>query len=74
MLNDDEFDFISNLVNEKVNECGLDIINGKFNINPKKINDVNKSCKYCKYIDICYMNNDDIIELEPVKNIFGGEE
>lgn len=74
VLNDDEFDFISNLVNEKVNECGLDIINGKFNINPKKINDVNKSCKYCKYIDICYMNNDDIIEFEPVKNIFGGEE
>ncbi len=74
VLNDSEFDIISNIVKDKVNECSNSILSSNFDINPKMINGVNKSCKYCKFNDICYMRNEDIVNLKEIKNIFGGEE
>ena len=29
---------------------------------------------YCKYNDICYMRNEDIVNLKEVSNLFGGED
>ena len=74
VLSDENFDYISSLVNDKIIECSKDILNAKFDINPKVIKDNNKSCKFCKYKDICYMQNDDIVNLKEIKDIFGGEE
>ena len=74
VLTDENFDYISSLVHDKIVECSNNIMEAKFDINPKVINDTNKSCRYCKYKDICYMKNDDIVNLKEVKNIFGGEE
>lgn len=47
------------------------IVNGNFLINPKKIKDENKSCKYCPYINICYRKDKDILEFAEKK--FGKE-
>ena len=46
----------------------------KFDINPKVIKNINKGCMYCKYNDICYMRNEDIVNLKEVSNLFGGED
>ena len=57
----------------KVKEASSKIINAEFDINPKKMKDEIRSCKYCKYKDICYMKNEDIVNLETPEDIFGGE-
>ena len=74
IINDDEIDKLYNIVDSKIRETSNNIINAKFDINPKKINDKLKGCNYCKYIDICYKRNEDEVELKEIKNIFGGEE
>ena len=74
VLSDDEFNYLSSLVSRKIDECSKGIINGEFDINPKQIGSVNKSCRYCNYKDICYMKNEDIVELKESKSIFGGDE
>ena len=74
VISDDEIDYLCNIVKNKINETSNNIVNGKFDINPKVIGKVNKGCMYCKYKDICYMKNEDIVNLVEVKNVFGGEE
>ena len=74
IINDDEIDKLYRIVDSKIRETSNNIINAKFDINPKKINDKLKGCNYCKYIDICYKRNEDEVELKEIKNIFGGEE
>lgn len=73
VLSDDEIDYICNIVKEKIDTASKDILDGKFDINPKVIKNVNKGCMYCKYRDICYMKNEDIVNLEE-KKLFGGED
>ena len=58
----------------KINETIDNILEAKFDINPKEIDGKNYGCEFCNYRDICYMKNDDIVSLPVVKDIFGGEE
>lgn len=60
LYSDEQFDDLSNLVEENIKIAGNTIISGDFSINPKQIDKVNKSCEYCKYAAICYRRNDDI--------------
>lgn len=73
VLSDDEMDIICKIVDDKVKEASTKILNGEFDINPKAIKNINKGCMYCKYKDICYMKNEDIVNLEE-KKLFGGED
>ena len=57
------------LVEIKIKEAGNDIISGKFNINPKEIDEENVSCKFCKYKDLCYMKQNDIVKLSKVVDL-----
>ena len=72
VLSDDEIDYLCNIVKQKIDEASKNILDGKFDINPKVIKNVNKGCMYCQYKDICYMKNEDIVNLEE-KKLFGGE-
>ena len=74
IINDDEIDFMNNVVDKKIKEASEKILSCNFDINPKKIGDKNISCEYCKYKDICYMRNDDIIDLKKIDNIFEMED
>ncbi len=74
MLSDDNIDYLCDLVNDKINESSRKILNAEFDINPKMINKENKGCMYCKYIDICYMKNEDIVNLQSPSKLFGGED
>lgn len=74
ILNDDEMMYLSNIVKNKINESSENILNSKFDINPKRIKNTNISCAYCKYKDICNVREEDIIDLPYKKLDFGGEE
>ena len=71
VLDNKEIDKISDLVKDNIIKASTDILNGKFDINPKEINDEIVGCKYCPYKDICFMDNKDVVTLE-VKELFGG--
>ena len=73
VISDEEIDKLSLIVENNINESYKNILDARFDINPKMINNENKGCSYCKYKDICYMRNEDIVNLESKSNIFGGE-
>ena len=68
LISDEEIGELNDLVDEKVHNASEDIINAKFNINPKKLNNEIEGCKYCKFKSICYMKNEDIVTLGGEKN------
>lgn len=72
VLNDEQINFIIDTVDNKINEAYIKIKNGEFDINPKRIGGINKGCEFCKYKDLCFMKENDIVNLKEVK--FGGED
>ena len=74
VISSDQIDILNDLIDKNIREAAQNIIDAKFDINPKEINGKNYGCEYCNYKDICYMKNDDIVSLPVVKDIFGGEE
>ena len=75
VLSTKQMDILSSLVEDKIKEGAHLIENATFPINPKVIKDKNYSCSYCKFKDICFYKNSDIIELVPkeLKDIIGGD-
>ena len=76
VLSDDEINQIKTMAENKVLEAYKLILDGEFNINPKKVGRELTGCKYCKFKDICYRKNEDIVELEEKKytDFLGGEQ
>lgn len=70
IINDDEIEILGNIVEEKIIKASNDILDSKFDINPKEMNNEIIGCKYCKYKDICFMTKKDTIKLKEIKNIF----
>ncbi len=62
-LSDDEINDILKLTHEKIINAMNNILEGKFTINPKVLNGKNVSCEYCKYKDICYHDEKDLVYL-----------
>jgi len=54
VLSNKEMDELTDVVEEKIEECVDNILDGKFNINPKVIEGKNISCEYCKFKEICF--------------------
>ena len=76
-FNKEMIEKIKKITENKIKEAIDKIINQEFEINPKKIGIKNLvGCEYCKYKDICYMKNEDIINLKEYKKLefLGGEE
>jgi ATP-dependent helicase/nuclease subunit B len=69
VLDKKTLDLIDNLVDKKIDEAINSIMNAKFDINPKKIGDKNVSCTFCKYKDICYKTENDLINLKEYKEL-----
>ena len=76
LFNEDNINTIVELVNKHINEVISAIKLGEFNINPKRINDKLIGCQYCKFKDICYKKEEDVVTLQDTKtsDILGGEE
>ena len=56
------------IVEEKINEASSNILNGKFDVNPKRIDGKNVSCTYCPMRDLCYMRDNNIVTLNTSDN------
>lgn len=63
LLNNDDIDSLMKKVEEKVLDARDHILEGKFTINPKYFEKENISCKYCKYHDLCFMTEKDLVYL-----------
>lgn len=57
VLNNDEIDKIIKITENIIKETIEKIKNNQFTINPKKDNDKIIGCEYCKFKDICFVNN-----------------
>lgn len=64
VLSEDSVNRLINLASTKVSECIDNIVNARFDINPKNIGGKNVGCEYCDYKDICFMKNKDIVYLD----------
>ena len=69
VLTEKQINNIYKITDDKINECINNIENAIFDINPKKIDDKNIGCEYCKFKDICYVKNEDIKELKNIKDL-----
>lgn len=63
MINDEEIDKLIEIVDEKINFARDNILNGSFDINPKRLDGDNIGCLYCPFIDICYRQEKDIVDI-----------
>ena len=66
---------IVKIIDQKIDEALTNIHNNNFDINPKVINNKNIGCAYCKFKDICYMTETDIVRLKDIDNLdfLGGD-
>ena len=69
VIDDDKFDKLSNIVDQKIDESINDILKGKFDINPKRIGTSNLGCEFCTFKDVCYMCEKDIVNLKEHKDL-----
>jgi len=75
VLEDEKIKLLINLVNEKIESAITDILSCKFDINPKRIGIENVGCSFCKFKDLCYMKEEDVINLKEYKDFsfLGGD-
>lgn len=72
--NDTLYDLI-NYTRHFIDKTADDIIDGDFSINPKIYDKKNVSCEFCKFKDLCYMSDKDLVYLEKQKDLsfLGGD-
>ena len=75
LLSNEDISNLVNLVDKKINDARDLILKGDFSINPKRIGDINEGCSFCKYKDLCFMREEDIINLKEYKDLsfLGGD-
>ena len=59
VLSNEEMEELTYQVEEEIDKCVENILDGDFRINPKVMNKINISCTYCKFRDICYVSKKD---------------
>ena len=64
VLTKDGMDKINNEVDKVIDSTIDNISNCHFTINPKNYNNTNISCAYCKYRDLCFVREDDVVYIE----------
>lgn len=76
VLNEKQIDVLEQIVENKIDGAIENILNSNFDINPKKIGLNLVGCEYCKFKDICYKKEENIINLkeQSYKDFLGGDE
>lgn len=75
VLSDDVLDMLVDYIDKVIEEDISSILGCDFNIDPKQIGMDLVGCKYCKYKDICYMKNEDVVKLNEYSDLsfLGGD-
>lgn len=68
-INNDNIDKIVNIIENKIKENAKDIEEANFDINPKKQKDDLIGCKFCKFNDICFKKEEDIVRIKEYKDL-----
>ena len=76
VLSEKQIDNLIDIVEDKIDEASSNIINSNFDINPKKIGLNMVGCEFCKFKDICYRKEEDVVNLKEqnYKDFLGGED
>ena len=76
VLSFDDIVFIKNMVDKNIDLAVENIEKGKFDINPKRIDDKLVGCEFCKYKDLCFRKEEDIVNLEgrTLEDILGSDD
>ena len=76
VIEDERIKLLIDLVNNKIDNAIDDILSCKFDINPKRVGTDNIGCTFCKYKDLCYMREEDIVNLKEYKDFsfLGGDD
>jgi len=76
VLNNEQIDTLEKIVESKIDEGIENILNSNFDINPKKIGLNLVGCEFCKFKDICYKKEENIVNLKEqnYKDFLGGED
>lgn len=69
VLTKNQIDVLTLLVEKKIKQAEQEIIDGHFNINPKRIGETLKGCEFCQYKELCYTKEEDIVNLEEYKDL-----
>jgi ATP-dependent helicase/DNAse subunit B len=69
VLSQKQLDNLFTLTDNKIKKMVEEIRYAHFEINPKKQNRENISCRFCPYKSICFMNEKDIQELETITTL-----
>ena len=75
LLTKEQMNNLYKLVDKKIDDARDSILEADFEIDPKRIGFKNVSCEFCKYKDICYMNENNIKVLDEIKDLdfLGGD-
>jgi len=68
-IDNDNIDKIVNIIENKIKENAKDIEDANFDINPKKQKDDLIGCKFCKFNDICFRKEEDIVRIKEYKDL-----
>lgn len=76
VINNSTIDKLVEITKNKIQESSDNILNGMFDINPKKIGNDNLGCEFCKFKDICFRTEKNIVDLKEYKNLefLGGDD
>ena len=69
ILSEEKIDKLINIVKNNIDDAFSNILSANFDINPKRIGKNNVGCTFCKYKDICFMKEEDVVELEEHTNL-----
>lgn len=69
VLTPEKISKIVNITEEKIKEASHNILEAKFDINPKEIGNRLKGCEFCEYRDLCFRRNEDIVKYKEYKNL-----
>lgn len=69
IMSEKKMNQLSQLVEQKIHQAIDAILDTKFDINPKQIGNHLVGCEYCKYRDLCFHDERDIVYLKEYKNL-----
>lgn len=69
VINDEAIDKLIDIVDKKIDTAINEILDGNFEINPKRIGNKNIGCEFCKFKDLCFMNEKDIVNLKEYRDL-----
>ena len=69
VIDNENIDKIVNIIENKIKENAKDIEEANFDINPKKQKDDLIGCKFCKFNDICFRKEEDVVKIKEYKDL-----